>query len=70
MITNTETRDDLFYLSANVPLSQMFGYATELRGMTSGQGEFTLEYKCHEDIPENEAEVIREKYLQKKKERN
>ena len=48
LITNTETRGDLFYLNANVPLSMMFGYATEIRGMTSGQGEFSLEYKCHE----------------------
>ena len=36
-ITHTETRGDLFILQANVPLSQMFGYATEIRGLTQGQ---------------------------------
>ena len=37
LITNTETKGDLFVLQATVPLSQMFGYATELRGLSSGQ---------------------------------
>lgn len=37
MISNTETKGDLFVLTASVPLSCMFGYATELRGITSGQ---------------------------------
>lgn len=36
LVTNTETRGDLFVMTADVPLSQMFGFATELRGLTSG----------------------------------
>lgn len=36
LVTNTETKGDLFVMTADVPLSQMFGYATELRGATSG----------------------------------
>ena len=36
-ITHTETRGDMFILQCFVPLSQMFGYATELRGITQGQ---------------------------------
>lgn len=65
MINKTETRGELFVLSATVPLSQMFGYAAELRGITSGQGEFTMEYKGHEPVPPNEAELIQQKYLKK-----
>lgn len=37
LVTNTESRDDIFILNADCPLSQMFGFATELRGMTAGQ---------------------------------
>jgi elongation factor G len=37
LITYTEGRGDMFLMQATVPLSQMFGYATELRGLTSGQ---------------------------------
>jgi elongation factor G len=36
VITNTETKGDLFVLQADVPLAQMFGYATEIRGISSG----------------------------------
>lgn len=34
LMTNTETRGDLYILQADVPLANMFGYATELRGNT------------------------------------
>lgn len=37
----------------------MFGFATELRGLTSGLGEFNMEYKGHEGVPPNEAEIIK-----------
>lgn len=46
-VTNTETRSGLFIMNADVPLSSMFGYATELRGSTQGVGEFAMEYKTH-----------------------
>ncbi len=41
VITYTEGRGDMFIMQATVPLSQMFGYATELRGLTSGQVELS-----------------------------
>ena len=69
MISNTETKGDLFVLTASVPLSGMFGYATELRGITAGQGEFTMEYKGHEPVPPNEVAAIIEKYKKKKSEK-
>ena len=37
-ITKTETKGDLFCFRADVPLREMFGYAMELRGLTSGYG--------------------------------
>ena len=46
-ITKTETKGDLYTLRADVPLREMFGYAMELRGLTSGEGDFSMEYKKH-----------------------
>ncbi|CAD8048771.1 unnamed protein product [Paramecium primaurelia] len=66
-VTNTESRGDMFVLNADVPLSQMFGYATELRGFTSGQGEFSLEYKRHDPVPPNEIETIIAKFKKQKR---
>ena len=37
-ITKTETKGDMFTMRADVPLREMFGYAMELRGLTSGEG--------------------------------
>ena len=53
-VTNTEVRGGLFILNADVPLSAMFGYATELRGSTQGIGEFSMEYKTHAPVGEFE----------------
>jgi len=61
-ITNTETRPGLFILNADVPLASMFGYATELRGATQGQGEFSMEYKKHCPVNEFEVKDIIEAY--------
>lgn len=68
-ITKTETRGDLFCLRADVPLREMFGYAMELRGLTSGEGEFSMEYKKHTPMPPQDAKVAIEKYKQKRKDK-
>jgi elongation factor G len=43
---------------AYVPLSEMFGYATELRSMTSGRATYSMEFDHYEELPENLAEAI------------
>ena len=40
-------------LHAKVPLSEMFGYTTQLRSMTSGQGSATMEFDHYEVVPKN-----------------
>ena len=46
---------------ANVPLSEMFGYATDLRTMTQGRGVYQMEFSYYEKAPKNIAEKISEK---------
>jgi len=45
-------------IKAMVPLSEMFGYATELRSRTQGRGSFTMHFGRYEDIPASIAEEI------------
>lgn len=52
-IVDTEVRDDEFTLTAEVALNDMFGYSSQLRGMTQGKGEFSMEYKSHAPVMAN-----------------
>jgi elongation factor G len=64
-IVDTETRDDEFTLSAEVALNDMFGYASQLRGMTQGKGEFTMEYKKHAPVLANVQKEMIERFNKK-----
>jgi len=51
LISSTEeTAEKLCVILAEVPLSNMFGYSTDLRSSTQGKGEFTMEYKRHSPV--------------------
>ena len=57
-IEGTETRGTARVISAKVPLAEMFGYATELRGMSQGRASFTMEPSHYEEVPSNVTELI------------
>jgi elongation factor G len=45
-------------ITAMVPLSEMFGYATDLRSQTQGRATYTMHFSCYEEIPKSVAEAI------------
>jgi elongation factor G len=45
-------------VTAKVPLSEMFGYATDIRSKTQGRGIFSMEFSHYEEVPRNVAEAI------------
>ncbi|HMO19176.1 MAG TPA: elongation factor G [Oligoflexia bacterium] len=45
-------------VKASVPLSEMFGYIGDLRTMTSGRGQFSMEFECYQPCPNNIAEMV------------
>ena len=45
-------------INASVPLGEMFGYATDLRNMTQGRGNFTMEFDGYKSVPENIKEEV------------
>ncbi|ACM31754.1 MULTISPECIES: elongation factor G [Diaphorobacter] len=45
-------------IKAEVPLSEMFGYATQLRSMTQGRATYTMEFKHYAEAPRNVSEAI------------
>jgi len=48
-------------ISAEVPLASMFGYATQLRGMTQGRASYSMEFGRYAEVPANVAEEIMDK---------
>ena len=45
-------------LHAMVPLSEMFGYATDLRSRTQGRGNYVMQFSHYEEVPKSVAEKI------------
>ena len=55
-VANVDTRDGSVVIEATVPLDQMFGYSTDLRSVTQGKGEFSMEYLKHAPTPKEKQE--------------
>ena len=57
-INATEDRNGAKVIDATIPLSEMFGYATDLRSRTSGRGSFTMQFSHYAEVPKSISEKI------------
>jgi len=62
----SSTEDGVFStIDSEVPLSEMFGYATILRSLTQGKAEFTMEFSRYSKVPEAISEDLKKQYAEK-----
>ncbi|MBB5184671.1 elongation factor G [Faecalicoccus acidiformans] len=57
-ITEQEERGNAVIVRANVPLSEMFGYVTDLRSFTQGRGTYSMKFDHYSEVPKSIAEKI------------
>ena len=57
-ITDTHLHGNMRVIDANIPLSEMFGYSSEIRGLTAGRGNFSMEPLRYEKVPAQISEKI------------
>jgi elongation factor G len=57
-IEGQERRGNALAVTARVPLSEMFGYATDLRSNTQGRATYTMQFEGYEEVPPNIAEKV------------
>ena len=53
-----EARGNAQVVTCRVPLSEMFGYATDLRSQTQGRANYTMQFASYEHAPKNVSEEI------------
>lgn len=70
IINGTSTVEGYVTVEAEVPLSEMFGYSTDLRSATQGKGEFTMEFSRYAAAPRNIQDELAKKYQEEKAKEN
>ena len=58
IIQGTEDRNGVKVIDADIPLAEMFGYATDLRSRTQGRGNYTMQFDHYNEVPKSVAEKI------------
>ncbi len=58
IIQGTDDRNGIKVIDAHIPLSEMFGYATDLRSRTQGRGNYTMQFSHYAEVPKSVAEKI------------
>ncbi|MBE5733497.1 MAG: elongation factor G [Clostridiales bacterium] len=58
IIQGTDDRNGVKVIDAHIPLSEMFGYATDLRSRTQGRGNYTMQFSHYSEVPKSVAEKI------------
>ena len=58
MLEGMDSRNNLQVIKAKVPLSEMFGYVTQLRSLSSGRATSTMEFSHYNEAPKNVAEEV------------
>jgi elongation factor G len=48
-------------IRAEVPLAEMFGYATDVRSMSQGRATYSMEFEKYNEVPQNVADVVMKK---------
>jgi len=66
VIAGTQSANNYVTVDAEVPLSEMFGYSTDLRSSTQGKGEFQMEFLKYAPVPMNVQEMLMKKYQEKR----
>ena len=61
-VEGQEPRGNALAVKASVPLSEMFGYATDLRSNTQGRANYTMQFDHYEQVPSNVAAEVQAKY--------
>jgi elongation factor G len=67
LIVGTQDEGPFMVIEAQVPLSEMFGYSTNLRSVTKGQAQFTMEFMTYKQVPQSIAEELVKKAAEEKK---
>lgn len=66
IIQGTTSEQGFAITQSEVPLSEMFGYSTDLRSATQGKGEFTMEFSRYAPVPRNIQEELAKKYQEQR----